>query len=322
MAKRFLAIGECLIEMTALGDGSFRQGFAGDTLDTARHLRRALGSGWRVGFCSAVGDDEWSSRILAYLRAEKIDAEHVARLPGRRPGLAIVEPQKTAAGKAAAGGAAAGGAAAGPGGARPGKAASVAYWRDSSAARALADDPDALEAAIAQANAILFSGTTLAILAPDARGQLLTSLGRAKARGASVAFVSNPAPELWPDRGTLRAALRAAARVATVALPRIADETALFAEAGAEALAERYRADGCAEIAAVSGTSALAFWTGGKARLASASAGGIDAAAFDAGYLAARMLGAAPEAAAGAALDAAALGAAGPARRESGVLAS
>lgn len=314
MAKRFLAIGECLIEMTALGDGSFRQGFAGDTLDTARHLRRALGSGWRVGFCSAVGDDEWSSRILAYLRAEKIDAEHVARLPGRRPGLAIVEPQKTAAGKAAGGAAA--------GGARTGKAASVAYWRDSSAARALADDPDALEAAIAQANAILFSGTTLAILAPDARGQLLTSLGRAKARGASVAFVSNPAPELWPDRGTLRAALRAAARVATVALPRIADETALFAEAGAEALAERYRADGCAEIAAVSGTSALAFWTGGKARLASASAGGIDAAAFDAGYLAARMLGAAPEAAAGAALDAAALGAAGPARRESGVLAS
>lgn len=314
MAKRFLAIGECLIEMTALGDGSFRQGFAGDTLDTARHLRRALGSGWRVGFCSAVGDDEWSSRILAYLRAEKIDAEHVARLPGRRPGLAIVEPQKTAAGKAAGGAAA--------GGARTGKAASVAYWRDSSAARALADDPDALEAAIAQANAILFSGTTLAILAPDARGQLLTSLGRAKARGASVAFVSNPAPELWPDRGTLRAALRAAARVATVALPRIADETALFAEAGADALAERYRADGCAEIAAVSGTSALAFWTGGKARLASASAGGIDAAAFDAGYLAARMLGAAPEAAAGAALDAAALGAAGPARRESGALAS
>lgn len=314
MAKRFLAIGECLIEMTALGDGSFRQGFAGDTLDTARHLRRALGSGWRVGFCSAVGDDEWSSRILAYLRAEKIDAEHVARLPGRRPGLAIVEPRNAAAGKAAGGAAA--------GGARTGKAASVAYWRDSSAARALADDPDALEAAIAQANAILFSGTTLAILAPDARGQLLTSLGRAKARGASVAFISNPAPELWPDRGTLRAALRAAARVATVALPRIADETALFAEAGAEALAERYRADGCAEIAAVSGTSALAFWTGGKARLASASAGGIDAAAFDAGYLAARMLGAAPEAAAGAALDAAALGAAGPARRESGALAS
>lgn len=314
MAKRFLAIGECLIEMTALGDGSFRQGFAGDTLDTARHLRRALGSGWRVGFCSAVGDDEWSSRILAYLRAEKIDAEHVARLPGRRPGLAIVEPRNAAAGKAAGGAAA--------GGARTGKAASVAYWRDSSAARALADDPDALEAAVAQANAILFSGTTLAILAPDARGQLLTSLGRAKARGASVAFISNPAPELWPDRGTLRAALRAAARVATVALPRIADETALFAEAGAEALAERYRADGCAEIAAVSGTSALAFWTGGKARLASASAGGIDAAAFDAGYLAARMLGAAPEAAAGAALDAAALGAAGPARRESGALAS
>lgn len=284
MAKRLLSIGECMVEFAQAGTGAYQQGFAGDTFDTACHARRALGTGWRVGYFTAIGNDIWSDRMLAFMVSQQIETEHVLRLPGRRPGLCVIDHE---------------------GGQRR-----VTHWRESSAARALADDPEALETAISSAHALFFTGVTLAILAPDARGQLLSAVDRAKARGATVAFDSKLRPDLWPDRGTLRAVIRAAARVSSIALPTVPGEAELFGETGAEAVAARYQEDGCAEVVVRAWPeSALVSWKGGRARVAPGDrlpprnpAGAGDC--FNGAYLAARVTGARPDEAARRALDA------------------
>ncbi|MGL4234697.1 sugar kinase [Tabrizicola sp.] len=278
MTKRFLSIGECMVEMAATGDGLFRQGFAGDTFNTAWHARHALGPDWTVSYFTTVGDDGVSERMLAFMRQEGIDISRIRQLDGRTPGLYLVELKD---------------------GER-----SFIYWRGTSAARALTDDEAALEAAVAEADAVYFSGITLAILAPEARVRLLTVLARAKARGTLVAFDSNIRPRLWPDEAAMRAAIRAAARVVTLALPTVPDETALFREADASTVAARYAADGVEEVVVRAGAdAALVVWPAGRALVApTATVVPVDTTgagdSFNGTYIATRLSGDGPEAAA------------------------
>ena len=46
---RFLAIGECMIELSPRGDGLYAQGFAGDTFNTAWYARRLAPATVEVG---------------------------------------------------------------------------------------------------------------------------------------------------------------------------------------------------------------------------------------------------------------------------------
>ncbi len=277
MARLLLGIGECMVEMASTGGGRFSQGFAGDSFNTAWYARRALGPDWSVGYVSAVGDDAVSGRMVDFIAASGIETARIARLPGRMPGLYLIELDD---------------------GER-----SFHYWRGQSAARSLADDPERLEAALQGADAVFFSGITLAILPPDARARLVATLGRLKRRGALVAFDSNLRPRLWPDAAAMRAAIRAAAAVTTLALPTVPDEAELFGEAGAGAVAERYLADGASEVVVRAGAGpARVVWPGGTADVAPDRAvtpvdttGAGDS--FNGAYIAARLQGDPPEAA-------------------------
>ena len=62
------------------------------------------------------------------------------------------------------------------------------YWRSASAARLLAEDKEALAAAFSQADAIYFSGITLAILSPAHRRNLLSVLQEMELPGVTIAF--------------------------------------------------------------------------------------------------------------------------------------
>ena len=46
LAKRFVSIGECMIEMSGGEDRQYRLGFAGDTLNTAWYARALLPADW------------------------------------------------------------------------------------------------------------------------------------------------------------------------------------------------------------------------------------------------------------------------------------
>src|SRR5690606_37129689 len=99
-----------------------------------------LGSEWSVGYVTAVGDDIYWRQMTEFIAATGIDTSAIRTSPGKRAGLYMIHQAD---------------------GDRH-----FSYWRDTSAAKMLADDAAVLEAALSGADLIYFSGITLAILAP------------------------------------------------------------------------------------------------------------------------------------------------------------
>lgn len=218
MTSNFLAIGECMVEMAPTADGTYAMGFAGDTLNTAWYLRKLLPADWQVSYMTAVGQDQVSARMLAFLAEAGIGTDHIRQLPGRTVGLYMIQLSK---------------------GER-----SFAYWRSNSAARLLAADEAFLDRGLLAAKTIYFSGISLAILPPDDRQRLLAALHRARTAGARVAFDPNLRPQLWESGDTMRAMITAAAGACDVVLPSFEDEAVHFGDKSAAKTAERYRSAG------------------------------------------------------------------------------
>lgn len=217
------------------GADEYRLGFAGDTFNTAWYLRR-LRPDLSVSFLSAVGSDDISGRMLDFMDRSGIGTEHVARHAGRSVGLYMISLKD---------------------GER-----SFAYWRDTSAARLLADDETRLRQAIDTADLIYFSGITLAILSEAARMRLLGVLDAARAKGRTVAFDPNLRPHLWSDDGTMRATVMRAAVVSDIVLPSHEDEAAHFGDADPQATAARYAAFGTGTVVVKNGGGAVHYLNG------------------------------------------------------------
>lgn len=225
--SRILCIGECMAELAPLdAPGDYRLGFAGDSFNTAWYLRQ-LRSGLEVAYLSAIGHDAISDRMQTFMAEAGIDTDHVARVPGRSVGLYMISLSR---------------------GER-----SFSYWRDTSAARLLAEDAGALDRAMSGADLVYFSGITLAILSAEARGRLLRALARARAGGATIAFDPNLRPRLWPDPAAMCAAIRQGAAVSDVILPSFEDEAAHFGDADPRATAERYAGAGAGTVVVKNG---------------------------------------------------------------------
>ncbi len=78
-----------MIEMASVdGAGTYRRGVAGDTFNTAVYLAR---QGCRVSYLSQLGDDAYSTAIIQQLVAENIDTTLLRRVPGRQPGLYLID---------------------------------------------------------------------------------------------------------------------------------------------------------------------------------------------------------------------------------------
>src|SRR4051812_46719730 len=107
-------VGEVMIEMARGNDGRFGLACGGDTFNTAVYLARG---GLPVSYASALGDDRFSDNILAMAAAEGVATDLVLRVPGRLPGLYLIETD--AAGER-----------------------SFSYWRENSPARELFELPD------------------------------------------------------------------------------------------------------------------------------------------------------------------------------------
>ena len=70
------------------GDGRFGMACGGDTFNTAVYLARA---GIDVAYATALGDDPYSDGIVAMAAAEGIKTDLMLRVPGRLPGLYMIE---------------------------------------------------------------------------------------------------------------------------------------------------------------------------------------------------------------------------------------
>ena len=269
---RVLCVGECMVEFFRRDDGSWSQGFAGDSLNVAWALRALLPSSARVSYLTRVGMDALSDAMLCMFKEAGIATDHVARDPRRTVGLYTIQTD--------------------PSGER-----SFSYWRSDSAARGLARDESTLRQAFAQADLVYLSGITLAILPPEDRARLMACLGQRGARGFKVAFDPNIRPRLWESPATAARDVTAAAELSDILLPTHDDEAMAFGDVDAAATLARYAALGVPEIVVKDGTRPTLFLAGGRsgevpvlpvARPVDTTGAGDS---FNGAYLAARLAG-------------------------------
>jgi 2-dehydro-3-deoxygluconokinase len=273
-------IGECMLELRGEAFGAMQQGYGGDTFNTAVYLARcgeALGQ--RALYATALGDDRLSAGLLQRWEAEGIDCSLVRRIPGRLPGLYMIDVDER--------------------GER-----SFSYWRDAAAARAYFEDElTPLERRMGEFSALYVSGISLAILPPTGRERLLALMLALRSRGATVVFDNNYRPRLWSNPAEARKWFGHAFKAATIALVTADDHQAVM---------ELHDASQALEAAAALPTGELVVKRGAQPTLLREPQGGwlqaptepvarvVDTTAagdsFAAGYLSRRLAGAAPSA--------------------------
>lgn len=271
---RVVVVGEGMVELSRAGEG-WRVGYGGDALNVAIHLARF---GRDVAFLTALGGDPFSADLRAAWAAEGLDTSLMLADPAAVTGLYAIRTDDR--------------------GER-----SFAYWRSASAARGMFGVKGmaaALDAA-AQADLLVFSLISLAVLPADGRAALLRLAGRVRARGGRVAFDGNFRPALWVDPGEALAARDAALALCDIGLPTLEDERSLAGSATAEAVQSAWRRKGAGEVVVKDGAAGCLL-PDGRMLAPSALLDPVDTSgagdAFDAGYLHARLAGAEPAAAA------------------------
>ena len=271
---RFVSVGECMIEMSGGEDGTYRLGYAGDTLNTAWYARARLPKDWDVDYVTALGDDMYSAQMRDFLEKNGLGTDRIQTIENRRPGLYLIHQAH---------------------GDRH-----FTYWRGQSAAKQLADDADALNGALAGAEIVYFSGISLAILNSRARGHLMKAIHLAREAGARVAFDPNERPALWTSKEVMGSTITAGAILADVVLPTFPDEQALFGDASPEAVAERYMSAGAEEVVVKNGAEPAFVasresqdWVAPQAGAKSVDPTGAGDS-FNGAYLSARAAGASP----------------------------
>ena len=200
-----LSIGECMLQLREERKGKFAQGFGGDSLNTAIYLSRL---GVKTSYLTALGDDEWSDDMLALWQKEGVDTSLVRRVPGRMPGLYII--QNAASGERR-----------------------FSYWRDRSPARDIFDkDDQSLAQSFLKHDWIYFTGITLSLYGREGRIRLFDYLQRANDAGAWIVFDTNFRPKGWPDMQEADQAFRQAIEMADILFASQEDMQGIFGRSG------------------------------------------------------------------------------------------
>jgi 2-dehydro-3-deoxygluconokinase len=269
---RFVCIGECMVELTAAGEGLLARRFAGDAYNTAVYFKRALPAA-QVKFLTAVGTDPLSLAMRAAWRAEGVEGDLAFTVPSRRPALYLIETDL--------------------GGERQ-----FHYWRGESAAREWFSMLYAAGGAslLAGANMIYLSGISLAILSPQERSAALDLLHEVYAQGGRIAFDPNLRLALWPSIDAARQVFERMVSLSDIVLPSREDLQALYGVGDPREQMRLLTAMGAREVALTSEADdtlifdgALHVMTPPRANVVDTSGGGDG---FNGAYLAARLKGA------------------------------
>ena len=166
--SRVICVGEVMVELSRGADARYGLSFGGDTFNTAVYLARA---GIDAAYATALGDDPYSDALIALATAENVNRDLIARVPGRMPGLYLIETDDRGERK-------------------------FFYWRDTSPARELfeLDNWAILAEALLSAKLVYFSGITLSLYSNTGIGRFLAALEIARKQGVTVAFDGNFRP--------------------------------------------------------------------------------------------------------------------------------
>ena len=263
-----------MVEMSTQDAQTFHLGFAGDTFNTAWYARHVLDDNWDVDFISALGGDIYSTGMMEFIEKNNIGTKYIARREGKSAGLYFIHQAD---------------------GDRQ-----FTYWRETSAARTLANNSAELEIALANSDLIYFSGITLAIIGEAGRKNLFLALANAKQNGAEIAFDPNIRPALWRDTHELKEAINQASKLVDIILPTFDDEAIAFKDTTPEATLDRYLNMGIDEIVVKDGAkNTLVSTQSIKSQIPTNPLRAIDATgagdAFNGAYLSARLNQRSPE---------------------------
>ncbi|MEL0629618.1 sugar kinase [Psychromonas aquatilis] len=275
-------IGECMIELQDVG-GTLRQGFGGDTLNTAVYLSRLTANkALNVSYVTALGTDKVSQGMVDNWLSEGINDQFIQRSETKQPGIYIVDTDDT--------------------GER-----SFMYWRADSAAKYWLEtaSEELLENLLKQ-DAIYLSGISLAILPADSREKLYALLTEYKAAGGKVIFDNNYRPKLWDSQEQAVENYKKILSVTHTGLLTFDDEEAVFGDTCIEDCIKRSLALGVTEIVIKRGSKECLVITADdqisvkanlieKSKVIDTNAAGDS---FAAGYMSGRLLGESSEASA------------------------
>jgi 2-dehydro-3-deoxygluconokinase len=275
---RVACIGECMLELSGADNRAMTLSHGGDTLNTALYLARL---GVATDYATALGDDPYSDWMIDQWRAEGIGVELVVRMKGRVPGLYAIRTD--AAGER-----------------------QFFYWRDQAPARDLFAFPDSDDLArrLIDYDWIYLSGITLSLYRREQLARLFALLDAARKKGRKVMFDTNYRPRGWSDAAEARRTMNEILTRTDLALPTLEDDRRVFGDADADACADRLHAAGVGEVVVkMDAGGCLVSTRNLRERVATTRrAKPVDTTgagdSFNAGYLAARLAGIDPVAAA------------------------
>lgn len=271
---KIATMGECMIELARERDGRLVQGYGGDTLNTAVYLARL---GAKVDYVTALGDDPYSEGMIQAWQTEGVGTDLVIRVPGRLPGLYLIETDTRGERR-------------------------FFYWRDSAPARQLFELPQSsrLIDTLADYDVLYLSGITLSLYSETGREALMSLLAKARDRGCRVAFDSNYRPRSWPDKDAAHRVFTQMIECVDIALQTFEDEQTLFGDANPTDAIKRLHDLGITEVVIKLGAQGcMVSGPEGEATVPTSVVDNpVDTTAagdsFNAAYLAARLCNASP----------------------------
>ncbi|HGF7478835.1 TPA: sugar kinase [Vibrio mimicus] len=243
MKKKIAVLGECMLEIQKTQSG-LRQGFGGDTLNTAVYLARlarAANVDLSVSYFTALGKDHLSDDMIKSWQQEGVDTTYVARYADKLPGLYLIENRED--------------------GERD-----FHYWRQDAAARywIAREENDHLYTILSDYDLIYLSGITLAIQDNASLIKLLNLIKKLKESGCVVVFDSNYRERLWPTPAQAQECYEQILALTDIALLTLDDEQKLYQEKTQNDTLTRLQAFGLAQLVLKSGSDGCMVVTKGK----------------------------------------------------------
>ncbi|SJL84272.1 sugar kinase [Vibrio palustris] len=282
MKKNNIAIiGECMVELQQAGE-LYKPSFGGDTLNTALYLARLTAPhGIETAYFTGLGRDPFSKAMLTSWQSEAINTQHVRISETKLPGMYAIETAED--------------------GER-----SFYYWRNDSAAKYWLRGCDAhsLSDELSEFKWIYLSGISLAILPTDCLETLYEALVLCRDNGVHIAFDNNYRPALWDSTAKAREIYQKFMALTDLAFLTFDDEMMLWGDTQEDQAITRAQQCGIQEVIIKRGSQPCLI-IDAKQRT-SVAANQIDHVvdttaagdSFSAGYLAKRITGGSPQAAA------------------------
>jgi 2-dehydro-3-deoxygluconokinase len=210
-----VTFGETMVLFTPDSTGSMRYAanfsrkFGGAESNFAIGLARL---GYRVGWFSRVGDDEFGKAVLSFIRGESVDVSRVITDASAPTGLYFKELKNS-------------------------QDTNVYYYRkDSAASRMSKEDLD--RNYLAQAKYLFISGITPA-LSESCEEMVFEAIAIAKKNGLKIVFDPNLRRKLWPEHKAREVLLKIAS-CADIVLPGISEGQFLFGESNPLLLGQKF----------------------------------------------------------------------------------